>query len=55
MYKLMIYLLILPDEILSYEKHSKKSYRKNGDYVEVNVPVKADYGTVCREAAEVLN
>ena len=32
----------------------KNSYRKTGDYIEVSVPAKADYGAVCREAAEVL-
>lgn len=38
----------------SNEKHSKKAYRKNGDYVEVSIPTNASYHILCREAAKTL-
>ena len=32
----------------------KKSFRKSGDYMKVNIPTNASYLTVCHEAAEAL-
>ena len=32
----------------------KNSCQQTGDYIEVSVPAKADYGAVCREAADVF-